>query len=159
MPVDSPSAVANRQPPITITLSNTHSLHNRSVAHNLRKKIPRNFTQTKLRSPLESIKGCEKQAKTKLSEAESAPAGRLQLCFRGLRAIGAPGFGRMGVCVSHPLPDCGRTIGTSTSLHVALRRRRRSLAYMNGLTCRENTRKHAKKHPHRKLECLMESTT
>ena len=159
MPVDSPPAIANRQPPFTIILGYLSSLHNRSVNQNLQKKEILKSHQTKLRSLLESTKACEKQAKTKLSEAESAPAGSLQLCFRGLRAIGAPGFGRMGVCVSHPFPDCGRTIGTSTSLHVALRRRRRSLAYINRPTCRENTRKHAKNIHTRKLECLTESIT
>ena len=69
MPVH-PQPPAIRQP--ALTLVNTSSLQNRSADHNPRKKIPRNFIQTKLRSPLESTKLPEKQAKTKLTEAENA---------------------------------------------------------------------------------------
>jgi hypothetical protein len=84
LPVHSHS-VTHRPPAITI--ANASSLYNRGFDRNLQKKIPRNFTQTKLKGPLESTKGREKQAKTKLSEADKigigkkAPGGRTTLPF------------------------------------------------------------------------------
>jgi hypothetical protein len=65
-----PATAIIRQP--TFALVNPSSLQSRGVDHSLRKKEILKLQQTKLRGPLESIKACEKEAKTKLSEAEKA---------------------------------------------------------------------------------------
>ena len=153
MPVDFQSAIANRQPPIAIPVGNRRSLQNRSVGYNLRKKIPRNFTQTKLRSPLESIKGCEKQAKTKLSEAEKLRIGKecpgrtYHALFQRITPNCGPGF-QPDACLCLPSFSRLRPGDRSVDHH-----RRRSappssgIAYTNGLTLSRKYPKTRKKHP------------
>jgi len=74
LPVHPRSAIGTRQP--TISVGNPSSLQNRSVAHNLREREILKLHQTKLGSHSESINWREKQAQTKLGEADKLIIGK-----------------------------------------------------------------------------------
>jgi hypothetical protein len=68
VPVHAASSTTLRQ--ALLAVGQQSSLQHCRRGHNAQKKIPRNFTQTKLRGPLESTKLLRRTAKAKLSEAE-----------------------------------------------------------------------------------------
>jgi hypothetical protein len=119
VPVHSQSAARRHLAPV---IGNASRLHRLSVYHN-RPEIPppprSNFGKTKLRGPLESTKACEKQAKTKLSEAEKLRIGKeragwtYRLSFQRITRPRSPGF-RLDACVRYPHEGQGSANGTTT---------------------------------------------
>ena len=74
------------------------------------KKIPRNFNQTKLRGPLESTKPPEKEAKTKLSEAENSSEPRETTTRRVTPTISSIWTASKERKPRHLMPQCLRSV-------------------------------------------------